>query len=59
MQQRPIWIQGTSHGLSLHPKLNLARAESIDEMTLAIAKVKAGKDSAKFIIDTIPTDNRL
>ncbi len=59
MQQKHIWAQGTSRELSLHPKLNLARAESIDEMTLAIAKVKAGKDSAKFIIDTIPTANRL
>lgn len=59
MQQRPIWAQGTSHELSFYPKLNPVRAESIDEMTLAIAKVKAGKDSAKFIIDTIPTANRL
>lgn len=59
MQQIPIWAQGTSHELSFYPKLNLARAESIDEMTLAIAKAKVGKDSSKFIIDTISTANRL
>lgn len=59
MQQGPIWAQDTSHGLSSHPKLNPARAGSIDEMTLAIAKAKAEKDSAKFIIDTISTANML
>ena len=59
MQQRPIWVQGTSHELGFYPKLNPVRAESIDEMTLAIAKAMAEKDSAKFIIDTIPTANRL
>lgn len=59
MQRKPIWAHGTSHELSFYPKLNPVRAESIDEMALAIAKAKAEKNSAKFIIDTISTANRL